>query len=193
LLYIRGERKYLNRGERLRFYRAAEGIACTERRLLCLTLLFTGCRISEALNLPASAIDEAERSLIFRTLKQRGGERYRSVPVPASLIRGLKAYAGSAAIERDARIWPRGRTWAWERVKACMREAGLTGIKAVPKGLRHGFAVACVENNVPLTDIQEMLGHAKLETTKIYLTLVGNERRALVSRTWPKMSQKSTG
>jgi site-specific recombinase XerD len=67
-----------------------------------------------------------------------------------------------------------------------MNRAGLEGIKAAPKGLRHAFAVSCVEEMIPLTDIQDLLGHAKIETTKVYLTLVGKERHTMVSRTWPK-------
>ncbi len=50
-LYTRGgSRKYLNAEERLRFLGAAK-TAQPEIKTLCMTLAYTGCRISEALEL----------------------------------------------------------------------------------------------------------------------------------------------
>lgn len=66
--------------------------------------------------------------------------------------------------------------------------AGITGGMACPKGLRHGFAIACVGQGIPLTTIQKWLGHARLETTAIYLDATGdevfNEERELANHLW---------
>ena len=46
-----GNRKYLNKLERMQFYRSVSTIAESEHKTFLLTLFYTGCRISEALNL----------------------------------------------------------------------------------------------------------------------------------------------
>lgn len=186
LLYIRGERKYLNAAERMQFYRAARTITDPLKRAFCLTLFYTGCRISEALALPVSCVDMAEKVILFKTLKQRGATRYRAVPVPPEMLAALEELMASGGLCGDDLLWPRGRSWGWMCVTACMGKAGLSGIKATPKGLRHAFAVSCVEQSVPLTHIQDLMGHAKIETTGLYLKLVGKEKHTMVSRTWPK-------
>jgi integrase/recombinase XerD len=53
-----------------------------------------------------------------------------------------------------------------------------------PKGLRHGFVVACIGQNIPLTTVQKWLGHSRLETTAIYLSVAGEEEREFAKRLW---------
>ena len=65
-----------------------------------------------------------------------------------------------------------------------MAQAGVVGGMASPKGLRHGFAVACVGQYIPLPTIKRWLGHARLETTAIYLAVSGEEERDLARRLW---------
>jgi integrase len=54
----------------------------------------------------------------------------------------------------------------------------------MPKGLRHGLAVACISANIPLSTIKKWLGHARLDTTGIYLDVLGEEERELAKRLW---------
>ena len=69
-------------------------------------------------------------------------------------------------------------------VKSVMEAAGIVGSQACPKGLRHGFGIACAEKNVPVSLIRQWLGHASIETTMIYLDAVGKEEREFAKRTW---------
>ena len=62
-----GRRKYLNRAENRRFLDALDGLPDIQRTF-CLTLYYTGCRISEALNLTAEDLDYDEQSIKFRTV-----------------------------------------------------------------------------------------------------------------------------
>ena len=65
-----------------------------------------------------------------------------------------------------------------------MRTAGIIGPQATSRGLRHGFAVAAVQNDIPLNIVQKWLGHAYLSTTAIYANAVGEEERAFAKRIW---------
>ena len=65
-----------------------------------------------------------------------------------------------------------------------MRDAGIEGPQACPRGLRHGFGVAAVIAGVPLPTVAAVLGHADLSTTAIYTTAIGAEARELVARVW---------
>jgi len=56
--------------------------------------------------------------------------------------------------------------------------------RATPRGLRHGFGVACIGALVPETLLQRWLGHARLSTTAIYAAVAGPEEYALAARLW---------
>ena len=59
-----GRRKYLNADERVRFIDASLQ-APTVVRALCLLLIHSGCRISEALELDRERVDVASASVIL--------------------------------------------------------------------------------------------------------------------------------
>jgi integrase/recombinase XerD len=70
----------------------------------------------------------------------------------------------------------------WRAVHAVMQAAGLEGVPASPKGLRHGFGVAAVTAGIPLNLVQKWLGHAQLSTTAVYT--VGTEEKDIARRMW---------
>lgn len=170
-----GKRKYLNDAERARFLAEAKRLPHAERAL-CLTLVFTGCRISEALELSAARLDREQQSLTFRTLKRRALS-FRTVPIPEDLVRTLAALPAE-------QFWPMHRATAWRLVKRVMRAADINGPMACCKGHRHAFGMRAVERGLPPGLVQSLLGHASLSTTTIYMQAVGNEERAFVARMW---------
>ena len=176
-----GKRKYLDKTERRKYRRAA----IKEKSMACLafllTLFYTGCRISEALNLTAERVDLTGKLLVFETLKRRRRGCYRAVPIPDILVRLFRQLLKD--INPSEPIWKMSRATAYRLVKAYMALAGVRGIQACPKGLRHGFAVACI-HQVPLPTVQKWMGHARMETTAIYLEVSGDEERALARRVW---------
>ena len=175
-----GARKYIVPRERTAFVRTAlqaEG----ELAAFYLTLAVTGARISEVLALGVGGIDVGDEGVIFQTLKQRGKKKFRLVPVPRFLLDRLIAIGSNRTADR---LWSFRRTYAWSRVKAVMRAAGIGDQQCKPKALRHGFAVDAVLNGVPLNIIQRWMGHARLETTAIYAGVLGEEERKLARRMW---------
>ena len=184
-----GARKYLTAGERDLFLRAAER-ADRQARTLCMTIAFSGCRLSEALALTADRVDLAAGSLVFESLKKRRTGVYRAVPVPPALlealdlVHGIQEAQGRRGKGRGERLWPWSRMTGWRAVHAVMDAAGLAGPHASPKGLRHGFGVAAVSAGIPLNLVQKWLGHAQLSTTAIYADAVGAEEKDIAKRMW---------
>jgi integrase/recombinase XerD len=126
-LYGCRQRKYLTAAERSRFVNAAVTCRRAELRALCLMLVYTGCRISEALAITPKAIERQAGFIAIRSLKKRNrAVMIREVPVPADLFHALDE--AHDAEERDTLLWPLSRTRAWQLVKDIMREA------AVPEG-----------------------------------------------------------
>lgn len=189
-LYTRGGlRKYLNAAERLRFIAAAKAFPRPDIGALCLTIAYTGCRISEALTLTPASVETESGFVAVRSLKKRGRTVVREIPVPADLLNIL------TAIRRDRptdRLWTLCRSRAWQLIREVMRLASIPpGIHATPKGLRHGFGLHAVRSGVPLNLVQRWLGHARLETTSIYLQAMGAEEREFAARMWPEAAPAS--
>ena len=184
-----GRRKYLTDAER-RAFLAAAGKAPRPVRTLCLVLTYTGCRITEALELTASRVDIEAGQIVFESLKKRRRGLYRAVPVPEAVIEALDLVHGLREAQkgrdggRGVRVWEFSRTSAWRYVAAVLEEAGVRGPQASPKGLRHSFGVQAVGSGVPLNMVQKWLGHAQLSTTAIYADAVGAEEQSIMSRMW---------
>jgi integrase/recombinase XerD len=190
-----GQRKYLSRDERLRFIMASDGHERQEVRTLCLTLAHTGCRMSEALMLTAAMIGADEGFIAVPCLKKRSEHMIlREVPVPESLLALLRTVHGIDNQAPSARVWTFSRTRAWQLVRSVMARAGINrGPQACPKGLRHGFGLHAIRSGVPLHLVQRWLGHARMETTAIYLQAMGVEEREIAARMWRADEQPPVG
>lgn len=183
-------RKYLTASERRRFVRAARRLPARER-LFCLMLAWSGGRISEVLALTPDSFDLDRGSATFETLKKRKRGVMRQVPLPPELLNELKRVFRLRALQRDAvhsrqRLWNWSRVTGWRVVKKVMLLAGIRGMAAMPKGLRHTFGVRAFESDMPPHLVQRWLGHASLRTTAIYADVIGKEERRIAARMWRK-------
>jgi integrase/recombinase XerD len=181
-----GSRKYLNAAERQRFTKAARR-APGKIRQFCLTLRWSGGRISEVLALTPSLIDVESGVASLKTLKRRRRGIVRQVPLPPDLLNDLDREFDLRGAQRDPkranlRIWRWSRTTAWRYVKTVMAAAGIIGTPAMPKGLRHGFGVHAIQSGVPPHLLQRWFGHASLRTTAIYCDVIGPDERAFAAQ-----------
>ena len=183
-----GNRKYLTADERVKFEDAAKE-AEREVRTFCLMLKNTGCRISEALNVKVRNIDFEAKAVIFETLKQRKKKVFRQVPLSDAfldelyLVHNLKTNQAQKKTAEE-RIWSMSRATASRRIDETMQAAKIKGIHACPKGLRHAFAIAGIQEQIPLNLISKWLGHSSVITTAIYANATGQEERNIASRLW---------
>ena len=152
--------------------------------LVYLALRWTGARIGEATALSAADVDVVNSELHLLTLKQRprakSGERpSRLSAVHQEIIREYQAFA------RDYPEWE-GDAFSVDpanfrkRFKACCRAAGIPAELAHPHVLRHTHVIELLRKGVPMTVAQDRVGHARLETTRIYAQFCGSEGREIL-------------
>lgn len=175
-----GQRKYLHALEARRLL-AAAARADLSSNLFCRLLYYTGCRLSEGLAVTSRLLDDEAKCIVFRTLKRRK-RVFRAVPVPATFLRELVAFAREMG--PDERLFPWCRQTGYRRIRALMQAAAIEGPQASPKGLRHQFGIHAIGRQIPESAVGRWLGHASTKSTRIYTLALGTEERALAKRMW---------
>ena len=183
-----GNRLYLTPSERECFIVVADKYPPWERTF-CLMLAYTGCRISEARHLRRHDLQLPERVVAVRTLKQRTSVKIREIPIPELFADILHQTHCAKHTPPDQFLWsqgnqppPRSSVYRW--VKGVMAEAGIDGVHASPKGLRHGYGIHATRCGIQLHMLQKWMGHARMETTAIYATALGPEEQEIANRMW---------
>ena len=187
-----GNRLYLTPNEREAFINAAKLSPSRDVRTFATILYITGCRISEALALTPGRIDFNAEVIVFETLKKRKRGVFRAVPVPSEVLDTFDMVHGIRQAQKakktailNAPLWAWSRKTAYTRIKELMNEAGIDdGPHKTPKGLRHGYGVNAITKKVPLNMLKKWRGHAKLETTEMYLNAIGDEQKAIAEQIW---------
>lgn len=128
-----------------------------------------GLRISELINLELKDIDIDRRQIIVKNSK---GRRDRHIILAESFIPLLINYTNSYQPQKYfVEGLTAGNKYSAESVrgflKLSVRAANITK-RVTPHTLRHSYATHLLENGIDLRYIQELLGHAKPETTMIY-------------------------
>ncbi len=161
---------------------------CLRDRALLETLYATGSRASEVVSLQIPDLHLESNFCICRGK----GNKERVVPLGRPAVNALKIYldeqrpqllpGGSAApwvfISRGGRALT--RVMLWILVKKYVRRAGISA-KVSPHTLRHSFATHLLEGGADLRTVQELLGHANIQTTQMY-THVDRARLLAVHR-----------
>ena len=183
-----GERKYLIEDERFQFLELARQ-AENEQRTFCLMLYYTGARISEVLNMTYGNIDNIGKYVTIESLKKRRKGVFRRIPLPElfldelQMVHNIKKFQKNPKTKKD-RLWTWTRNTGYRKIMEIMKLANIEGVHACPKGLRHSFAIHCLEKGIPLNMVSKWMGHSSLEVTTIYANALGREERLIASRIW---------
>lgn len=144
-------------------------------RAILETFYASGVRVSELATLRLDDLHLDSRFL--RCLGK--GDKQRIIPIGTMAAEALEDYLGRVRplfaehnpdvpevflTRRGERF---SRQGLWKMIANHAREAGLAG-QIHPHTLRHCFATHLLEHGAQIRVIQEMLGHASVETTQIY-------------------------
>jgi len=149
-----------------------------KHRLLIGLCYGCGLRCAEVRNLAISDMD-IERAMIH--VRQGKGKKDRMLPMGAMLARGITAYIQAEKPRKylfegnnGEAYSQRGAQWA---ISQAVKKAGIAKQVSLHT-LRHTYATHLLEQGINILTIKELLGHAHIETTMIYLHL------ARLPQTW---------
>jgi len=151
-------------------YRAQETYAAQRDTAWYFVLAHTGIRLNELIDLRRGDVDVAGARL---RIDEGKGHRdrivYLSDTAQCALARYLAALppqAAEAPLFYRAEGVPLGYRWVQKRLHELGDAAGVKDVS--PHRLRHTFATRLINQGVPITVIQKLLGHNDLNTTQRY-------------------------
>lgn len=136
-------------------------------------LFATGCRVSECANVLLTDINWDSRSVLIRHGK---GDKERTVFFNPECEVSLKAYLSSRKGQSEY-LFCRSRApfdgmsgKALEDIihSVCKRASEHLHTHITPHVFRHTMATVALKNGMPIEQVQQLLGHASLDTTMIY-------------------------
>jgi integrase/recombinase XerD len=164
------------------------------RNLVMLEVLYsTALRREELANLRLDDVD-VDGGYVF--VREGKGGKDRVVPLGASVADRVRSYLVDIrprwpGVGKDPHLflnrWGRGMgpNSVGAVVKRCARGAQLAKPVATHT-LRHSCATHMLRNGAPVRQLQEMLGHASLETTQLYTRVTINDLRSMHAKFHPR-------
>lgn len=174
------EHKELTRTEYQRLVQTAEHTSQHRLALILQTIAATGIRVSELRFITADAVRSGRAHV-----HNKG--KHRLVLLPTKLCTLLKCYlrqqkksAGPVFTTRTGR--PIDRSNIWRAMKALCGQARVAPEKVFPHNLRHLFARTFYAAEKDLLRLADLLGHASINTTRIYTLESGAEHLRQLDR-----------
>jgi len=146
-------------------------------RAMVALLLFAGLRRSEVTAITFEDLDLPVRRGKSGQLLVRGkGAKQRVVPLTPMVVQAIREYLRSRPQSQCTHLFvsrigghPIAGRVANRMLSRVLQEAGLDQEGVTPHRLRHTFATHLIRAGVDVRTVQELLGHADLQTTARYL------------------------
>ena len=155
----------------------------------------TGCRVSEISNLLVANVNLRDG---YCLAEGKGGKQ-RMVPLGERAIEAIELYLAEyrpvLTAHRELAVSPwlilsrtgqrLRREAIWEMIKRFALRAGIDS-EVSPHTLRHSFATHLLAGGADLRLIQEMLGHASIQTTQIYTHVENSKLKKIHQKFHPR-------
>ena len=169
------EEKELTRAEYIRLLEAANAKHNERLNLIIQTICGTGIRVSELQYITVEALHNGEAIVNCK------GKNRRVFIVPElkkKLLRYVKEQGistGTVFVTRGGK--PVSRNSVWKDMKELCEQANVSPSKVFPHNLRHLFARTFYGIEKDIAKLADILGHASINTTRIYIVTTGAEHK----------------
>ena len=169
------EEKELTRAEYIRLLDAAKANHNMRLNLIIQTICGTGIRVSELEYITVEALHSGEA-----TVNCKG--KVRRIFIVPELKKKLLGYVKEQGIKTGTVFVTRGgkpvsRNSIWKDMKALCEQANVSPSKVFPHNLRHLFARTFYGIEKDIAKLADILGHASVNTTRIYIVTTGAEHK----------------
>lgn len=169
------EEKELSRAEYTRLLIAARKNKNERLDLLIQTVCATGIRISELEFITVEAVKAGEANVSCKG-------KIRRIFILPKLRKKLMKYIRERKIKSGAVFVtskgnPMNRSNIWREMKKLCADANVPEGKVFPHNLRHLFARTFYGIEKDMAKLADILGHASIDTTRIYIVSTGFEHR----------------
>jgi len=169
------EEKELTRTEYIRLLTAANATHNQRLNLIIQTICGTGIRVSELQYITVESVQRGEAIVNCKGKK-------RHVFIVPELKKKLLHYASKQGILMGTVFITRGgkpvsRNYIWKEMKALCARANVNPKKVFPHNLRHLFARTFYGIEKDIAKLADILGHASINTTRIYIVTTGAEHK----------------
>ena len=165
----------MTRAEYIRLLEAANAKRNGRLNLIIQTICGTGIRVSELQYITVEAVKCGEAIVNCK------GKNRRIFIVP-ELKKKLLQYVkqqhismGAVFVTRNGK--PISRYNIWKEMKSLCKEAKVLASKVFPHNLRHLFARTFYGIDKDIAKLADILGHASINTTRIYIVTSGVEHK----------------
>ena len=169
------EEKELTRAEYIRLLDAARSQKNERLDLIIQTICGTGIRVSELQYITVEAVKRGE-AIVYCKGKNR--KIFIVQELKKKLLRYVKDQninTGTVFITKGGK--PISRNYIWKEMKLLCKQANVSSSKVFPHNLRHLFARTFYSIEKDIAKLADILGHASINTTRIYIVATGAEHR----------------
>lgn len=158
-------------------------------RAIIVTLLNTGLRVLELAQLKLSDVSLSERKGNLQVRDGKGGKA-RTLPLNTATRQAISTYLAIRSTQPSSPLFLGQRGAIGSRqlqrlLKKYSRQAGLESETVTTHSLRHTFGKNLVDSGVSLDQVAQLMGHANLNTTRIYTTPGRGDLERAVERISP--------
>lgn len=177
--FTAGDRE-LSQRDYEKLLRAARSMGDERLEMLVQTICSTGIRVSEVRAITVESVRNAQAEI-------RNKGKIRIILLPRKLCRVLEDYCKRRGI-RTGQIFmtrngtPLDRSNIWKMMKRLAVQAGVAVGKVFPHNLRHLFARTYYKAYKDIVRLADILGHASIDTTRIYTVRTGTEQQRQIER-----------
>ena len=169
------EEKELTKAEYVRLIEAAKRKGNERLNLIIQTICGSGIRVSELQYITVEAVKRGEA---FVNCKGKNRRIFIVAELRKKLLQYIKKQnikSGAVFVTKNGK--PISRHNIWRDMKALCNDAGVLPSKVFPHNLRHLFARTFYGIEKDIAKLADILGHASINTTRIYIVTTGAEHK----------------